>query len=680
MNPHILENNTLRVEISTTGFLNVIEKASGTHWKPDPWMDCPGELYLKDRETGKNIRCYLHQSNKISFDQVAVNRLTIQYDRMIDESGQTHPEVRLNIILTLVDNSPELSIIVDSVSYDPARYGFESLVYPLRFGSLLTDKDKGYLAVPFNQGALVPSGRFKIPLRDEWHQWDDLSWQVSGLAWGTEGASGDLNMYGWNALSMPWFGAVKDGSAFVAVLETENDAKLNFILNYNLQDDFNRTGSRSPYTRLAVLSPRWMSTRGEFGYSRRMVYRFFSRGTHVDMANFYRGIAERQGLLVTLREKLSHNPEVEKLFGAPMIQVDGGYPWYTDYKSMMYTWKDLRRVADDLYNNLGVNRAFICTWGGYSKLPPESYPFHPEWGTEDDLRETVRYLLDLGYLYTTYHGYPANLPHAGSFTPDEARMSPSGEIGGRWGGRCSASFLKYARQDLPRAAAVTGQTADYTDMVTASGLIECYHPNHPLTRSQDREHRLELLRYIRSLGLLTGSEVVQAYAMPEMDYCKGGMIVGLRYFLLQHIHAPLFNLVFHDCLVTYDGTVGTSRRKEYSNETLECLAYGVQPMFSFNFPHYPGVREVIRQTHALYSNFQKKVAMEPLVHHEYLGDGFDVQHTRFASGDSVYINTDTAPYNTGNGMEIPARGFVIEKSTGGVNTGAIQTRFGPLSD
>ncbi len=393
------------------------------------------------------------------------------------------------------------------------------------------------------------------------------------------------------------------------------------------------------------------------------------------MAGYYRGIAERQGLLVTLQDKLSDNPEVEKLFGAAMIQVDGGYPWYTDYKSMMYTWKDLRRVADDLHDNLGVERAFLCAWGGYAKLPPESVPFHPAWGSEEELGDTVRRILDLGYLYTTYHGYPANLPHAESFTPDEARMSPSGEIGGRWGGRCSTSFLKYAQRDLPRAIAVSGQTADYTDMVTASGLVECYHPDHPLTRTQDREQRMALLRYIRSLGLIAGSEVAQAYAIPALDYCKGGMIVGLRYFLLQHIHAPLLSLVFHDCLVAYDGTVGTSRRKEYSNETLECLAYGVQPIFSFNFPHYAGVREVIRETTALYSDFQQKTALERLIQHEYLGGGFDVQHTRFSSGDSVYINTDSASFYTPNGMEIPARGFVIESRTGDLKKGAIQTRF-----
>ena len=680
MSIYILENLFLRVNIHPNGGMNVIEKESGTFWGEDPWRKSPGELILKDRATKQNLHFDLQRCLQIMFDEVGSNRLAIRFDSLVDDDKQSHREVSVEVLLALGEDAPELFITIKSVNYDPDRYEFDSLVYPLRFGSLVTDQDDGYLAIPFNQGALIPSSRFKVPLRDEWHQWDDLSWQVSGLAWGTEGAAGDLNMYGWNALSMPWYGNVKGNSAFIAVLETENDAKVNFLLNYNLQDDFNRTGSLSQYPRIAVFSPRWMATRGEFGYTRRMVLGFFSRGTHVEMAGYYRQIAERQGLVITLQEKLRRNPEIAKLFGAPMIQVDGGYPWYTDYQSMMYTWQDLRRFADDLHGNLGVKRAFLCTWGGYAKLPPESYPFHPEWGSEAQLKETVRHLLDLGYVYTTYHGYPANLPHAESFSPDEARMNSAGEIAGRWGGRCSATFLEYAQRDLPRSIAVTQQTADYTDMVTASGVLECYHPNHPLTRTQDRENRLALLNYINSLGLLTGSEVAQGYAIPAMDYSKGGMIVGLRYFLLQHIHAPLLNLVFHDCFVAYDGTVGTSRRKEYSNETLECLAYGIQPMFSFNFAHYAGVRSVIRETTALFSDFQKDVAMERLAHHEYLGGGFDVQHTRFASGDHVYVNTDTAPFDNGNGHVIPARGFIVERSNGKITKGAIQTSFRAVAD
>ena len=462
----------------------------------------------------------------------------------------------------------------------------------------------------------------------------------------------------------------------MAVVETENDAAFQFLLNYNLQDECNPRAVASPYPRIATGSPRWLAEKGRFAYPRRLSYRFFPGGTHVEMAKHYRAIARRQGLLVGLREKLERNPEVGKLFGAPVINVDGGYPWYTDYRSFMYTWRDLKRIVDDLHGALGVRRAVLCTWGGYSKLPPDSYPFHPEWGTEPELRAAVEACHRHGYLYTSYHGYPSLLTHATTFEPDEAARNAAGGMGGRWGGRCSLPQLAYAQRDLPRIVAASGQTADYSDIITAGGLRECYHPAHPVTRSEDRAAKIRLLDYIRSLGLVNGSEVAQGYMVPHADYAKGGMYVGLRYWLLQHLHAPLFGLVFHDCLVTYDGGVGTSRRKEYSNELLECLAYGVQPMLSFNVPHYAGARRVIQETAALTSDFQQATALHELRSHAYLGGGFDVQQTVFSSGGGearVTINTDTAPFVTGDGLEVPARGVVIEQTGEPPRRGAIET-------
>jgi hypothetical protein len=278
-------------------------------------------------------------------------------------------------------------------------------------------------------------------------------------------------------------------------------------------------------------------------------------------------------------------------------------------------------------------------------------------------------------LYTSYHGYPSLLTHSTSFDPDEAARNAAGGMGGRWGGRCSVPQLEYARRDLPRIIATTGQTADYSDIVTAGGLRECYHPAHPVTRTEDRAAKIELLEYIRSLGLVNGSEVAQGYMVPHADYAKGGMHVGLRYWLLQHIRAPLFSLVFHDCMVTYDGTVGTSRRKEYSNELLECVAYGVQPMVSFNLPHYAGARQIIRDTADLTSEFQRATGTDELLSHAYLGGGYDVQQTVFSSGARVTINTETAPITTDDGLEVPARGVVVERDGSAPRRAAIETQL-----
>jgi hypothetical protein len=668
-----LANKLIQVRIDEqTGCFDVVQTAAGVTWRPDPWQASAGDLVLRCRETGADLRLGLSEASSVRVSRRG-SAATIAFEGLKASDGSVLAGSAVCTCLSIESAEPELTITIVAVRFDEARFEMESLLYPARQFPLMTNVDDGYMALPYNQGALVPSGRFKVPLRDEWHMWDDLSWQSSGVAWGVEGASGDVPVYGWNALSMPWFGAAKGAGAFVCVIDTDDDAQVHFVLNYNDQDEFSRRSQASTYPRIVAASPRWLPVRGRLGYPRRAGYRFLPNGTHVDMAKHYRSVAERKGLVVTLPEKVQANPEVAKLFGAPLINIDGGYPWYADYQSLMLTWSDVKRVAEDLRHELGLARALICTWGGYSKLPPESYPFHPDWGTGSELRAAVRRIHELGYLYCSYHGYAANLPHAPSFSPDEGTRNRAGGLGGRWGGRCSATYMKHARADLPRILEATAQSADYTDMVTAGYLRECYHPDHPLVRSEDRRNRTGLLDYVRSLGLVCGSEVAQGYAVPHLDYTKGAMYVGLRYFLLQHIHVPLFSLVFHDCVVMYDGTVGTSRSKEYSNEVLECLAYGIQPVFSFNMPHYPGARSVIRETSALMSDFQHRTATDSLAGHEYLAGGYDVQRTTFASGARVTINTDTAPFETDGGLQVPARGFVIETEDGPMRKGAIRT-------
>lgn len=655
----ILETPTLRVEIDErTGCFDVTQKGVDQPWRRDPWEGSSGELVLAPRTGGTAITLPLEKAGRIEVKGEG-RQATITFSELATARGEKFAGTGVHVTFSLEPDRAELVIDVQVIKFDESKYEFESLLYPKRQFSLNTDRDEGYMALPFNQGALIPSGRFKVPLRDDWYKFDDLSWESSGVAWGTEGALGEIFVYGWNALSMPFFGARRRRAAWVGVMESDVDVKLSFILNNNFQDEYNRRSAKSPYERILTASPRWLGVKGTLGHARRLRYGFFAEGTYVEMAKFYRQVAERQGLLVKLAEKVKRKPELEKMLGAPLINIDGGYPWYTDYKSMMFTWNDLSRMVREFQDDLKVDRALICVWGGYAKLPPDTLPFHPEWGSEAELKAAMARIRDQGYLYSTYHGYPANLPHAESFNVEEATRNKDGGIGGRWGARCSCVYRSYAERDLPRIKEITGQTVDYTDMLTSGTFRECYHPAHPLTRREDRRNRCEIFDYVTSLGLITGSEVAQGYLVRHADYTKGGMYVGKKFFLLNLIHIPLYSLVFHDCIVTYDGTIGTSRRSEYSSETLESLAYGVQPVFSFNTAHYEGAKQVIRETHALLSGFLRDTALAELVHHEYIGDGYDVQHTRFASGHEVFINTDSAPCTLPDGRSVPEHGYFI---------------------
>ena len=670
----VLENKVLKIRFEDNGSFNVLEKNTNTLWKKDPYKNSPGELKLLSKLDNKEMLFDLGSACEINFIEKGNQELKIVFNGIASENGKKHLDLRVVTNFSLDKEEPTFTIDVLDVDYDDKQWAFRNLRYPDRQFYLKTFEEEGYLAIPYNQGTIVPSERFKKPPRSDFHVYDDLSWEKSGLAWGTEGAYADVMVGGWNALSMPWFGAKKGKSSFIAIIETPNDSKVNCILNYNMEHVFNLEGKKSNWPRIAVTSPLWIDENDSFSYQRTIRYAFIPEGNYVDMAKYFRKYLEEKGFIKTLKEKVEEVPAVERLFGAPLINIDGGYPWYTDYKSFMFIWKDIEAVGKDLHDNLKIDNAFICTWGGYSNLPSESLPFHPDMGTEEELKSAVDTLQDFGYLYASYHGYPANLPHSDSWSDKEA-VKTDNVIGGRWGGRAARYFMKYAKKNLPKTIKTTGQLADYTDMVSASNFKQYEDESGFITREMDRKDRVELFKYIRSLGVVTGSETCNWWATPYLDYCKGGMYHGIRFFLLKYIHVPLFNLVFHDVMVTFDGTVGTSREKEYSPEVLECLAYGINPIFSFSMPYYVGARNVIAETYKMMSDFLKSVALEKLDSHTYLDEGYNVQKTIYSSGAEVYINTDTFRYETGEGVIIPPMGYVIKTPEGEEKHGYIHTEI-----
>lgn len=56
--------------------------------------------------------------------------------------------------------------------------------------------------------------------------------------------------------------------------------------------------------------------------------------------------------------------------------------------------------------------------------------------------------------------------------------------------------------------------------------VECYHPDHPQTRSDSRKHKMELLKLIGEFGLVCGSETGHEASVPFCDYHEGMLSVG----------------------------------------------------------------------------------------------------------------------------------------------------------
>ncbi len=61
---------------------------------------------------------------------------------------------------------------------------------------------------------------------------------------------------------------------------------------------------------------------------------------------------------------------------------------------------------------------------------------------------------------------------------------------------CDRQALPYARERIPADLATHPYRARFIDTTTAAPWHECYDPNHPMTRTESRRWKMELLRYV----------------------------------------------------------------------------------------------------------------------------------------------------------------------------------------
>lgn len=139
----------------------------------------------------------------------------------------------------------------------------------------------GYTVLSLKQGALIPYG--------------------SGYVFEDQPLQKDSSY-------LPFYGQVLGGTPFVpgssgytAIYDTSFDAL------YTFRED--------------RVSPLWRTSLGEMRYARRMLYRFRENCDYNGIAACYRSYVKEQGRFVTLREKAARNPNVERLFGCPVIHA-----------------------------------------------------------------------------------------------------------------------------------------------------------------------------------------------------------------------------------------------------------------------------------------------------------------------------------------------------------------------
>ena len=466
------------------------------------------------------------------------------------------------------------------------------------------------------------------------------------------------HLYGGHGLCMPWYGVMDGGSGWMAIVETPDYASV-AIPRHN---------------GLLGLVPRWEPQKQQFGPDRVIRFVFVDRGGYVAMAGRYRDYARATGLLKTLDEKRKAVPAVDQLVGAVNIWCwdKGATAWCRELQAL-----GIRRILwsnalppDQIkaLNELGVLTSRYDIY--QDAMNPANFPYlqwlHPDWTSEawtnDDLMVGANGEWVRGWEVETKDG----------------KMLPCGTL-------CDRQAVAYAMRRIPPELKTHPYRCRFIDTTTASPWRECYHPKHPMTRSESKRYKMDLLRYVsEGCGLVCGSETGHDAAVPFVDYFEGMLSLGpyrvpdsgrdmmriwdevpaqVAKFQTGHFYRlPLWELVYHDCVVAqwYWGDYNNKLPKLWDRRDLWNTLYGTPPMFMFDRKIWEANKDRFVQSYQTATPVARATGYSRMLSHEWVTPDHAVQRTRFANGVVVTVNFGETPFTLPDGVSLPALGSRVE--------------------
>jgi hypothetical protein len=500
-------------------------------------------------------------------------------------------------------------------------------------GPLLARAGQSWV-LPLNEGLMVPAS---LPAAMRYEDWV---------------------LYGGHGLCMPFVGLTDGTNSLLAVAETPDDARL------RLRTD--AAGSGADFT--------WQPSRGSWRYERRLRLVPVA-GDYVAVAKAYRAYAQSKGLVVTLKEKAERVPQVDRLVGAVDLWYWKDAPtWTRDDSNAAEFGRQLKKLGvDRVLWSQQQSGATVAGLNGLGFLTGRYDIYQDVWGPDNPNKWVNR------------DGWPDDLvlepdgrPMRGWVDRINGKDYPGGVIS-------SGRSLVWEKKKVPLDLADHAYGARFLDTVTASPLREDWSLAHPLSRTDDKANKLEMLAWLsRDEGLVVGSETGFDFAVPALHYFEGMMSLGqfrlpdsgydltsaktptpefLEFQVGPKYRIPLFELVYHDCVVSYWYWGDSSNRVPElwdERDTFNAL-YGTGPLWIVDPPTWSKYRDRFVQSYRS-TAVARHTGYSEMTGHVFLTDDHTVQRTTFADGTVVTANFGRQPWS--DGTAVPPRSWVAKFADG----------------
>ena len=499
-------------------------------------------------------------------------------------------------------------------------------------------KDSWYTLLNWQQGLLVPN-----------------TWKTAVDKVVFDGFMGTAGAY------MPWFGQVKDRAGYIAICEQPWNAAY-----------YTEHPAEGPYTHVGI---RWEPSLGKMDYRRVRKYSFVKDCDYNDLCKIYRNYVIEKGRFKSLAEKAVKTPSIDQLIGSAFLhkgiktQVMTNSDFYdaeNPDKNNHLTPFSVRTEEIKKFHELGVEKLYLHLDGwaepGYDNQHPDYLPACEKAGGWKAMKELSDTMHECGYLFGIHDQYRDYYYAAKTFDENFATHLADGTIPShaRWAGGpqtylCATQAPFYVKRNFTEIMD-NGIKLDcaYLDVFTCNEGDECSHPWHKMTRRECYEYRNACFEYLLSKGILPSSEEVNDWAIPSLVFCH----YAPYDFMLDRpgspkkgIPVPLFNLVYHDCLIEPWMMDKVSEEEDYM---LYAVLNGGAPYLvrdgayqntdgSFAGGVEITIEDQIKRCKVV-SDLHEKVAKCEMVRHEMVDGNPEVQRTTFADGTVVTVDFQAQTY------------------------------------
>lgn len=522
-----------------------------------------------------------------------------------------------------------------------------ALPKPVPFpGAFFGEETRQYFAIPYAEGIYVPANK--------------------------EVSFGDFEMWGHKA-TMPFVGMTNSETGIMITSDTPADTAIKFTKAACSNTD--------NYLMQLVHYP----VKGRFEYDRIFYIDIIDHDGYNEMAKkFRKQLESRQknkkagepDVLITLKDKLEKNKNVNKLIGA----VD----FWLGPQNMKST-----AIINDLTAN-GIKKAIINFPYGWVVYEDEKSPL------------VVNYAAVMGLISSRYDNY------SDIFEANARNISPRYRTDGvnersiiTENGSFQKGFTSYYKgqpvqgyrlntgfsvQDvdsyLKKDLKENNYLGRFVDVAVSCELYEDYSKNHPMLRKEDLLNRYNLLKKVNSqYGMITGTEDTSWWSVPVSHYSEGPMTIVaaegaggdwstpvddpgrlyVDYTVNPSVRIPLKSLVYHDCHISgwYTGDGLSKVMKYWKTKELLTVLYGAMSLV------YPCDDEFWAKYKDQYLRSMKvtgwvfgKVGYAKMENHEFVTSDGMVQKTQFSNETEIIVNFSGTAFLYGN-TTVPAEDFIF---------------------